>query len=83
MIGTLAIPPEVEQVIEQRGPLRVHHQEDEPEDPYVAIRYRDRWFYVDGADHLSKRTFLTILTLFELLAPAGGGAAPLLTLPTS
>jgi hypothetical protein len=77
----LALPPDVVQVIEEQGPLRVRVQKKRPDDPFAAVRYRDHWFYVDGADHLSKRTFGTVLVLFELLAPGGGGAAPLLTLP--
>jgi len=78
---TLALPPDVQQVIEERGPLWIRSQKKRPDDPFAAVRYRDHWFYVDGTDHLSKRTFGTILVLFELLAPSGGGAAPLLTLP--
>lgn len=76
-----SLPPDVQRVIRDRGPLRIRSQENRPEDPHVAIRYRDQWFYVDGGDLLSKRTFATILVLFELLAPSGGGAAPILTLP--
>lgn len=76
------VPPEVQAIIDERGPLQIRSQLERPEDPYAAIRYRDHWFYVDGADLRSKRAFATVLVLFELLAPAGGGAAPLLSLPT-
>ena len=68
-------------VIETRGPMRIRVQEERPEDPFVAIQYRNQWFYIDATDHLSKRTFGTIQLLFELLAPSGGGATPLLSLP--
>jgi len=68
-------------VIEKRGPMRIRVQEEQPEDPFVAIQYRNQWFYIDATDHLSKRTFSTIQLLFELLAPSGGGTAPLLSLP--
>jgi hypothetical protein len=78
----LVLPANVQQVIDEHGPMRIRSQEDRPEDPHTAIRYRDRWFYLDGGDHLSKRTFATVQILFELLAPSGGGAAPLLSLPT-
>jgi hypothetical protein len=53
-----------------------------PPDPYVAVKYRNDWFYIDGADIRSKRTFATMLVLFNLAAPSGSTAAPLLTLPT-
>ena len=76
------IPPDVVKVFQERGPLRIRSQRERPENAHAAIRYRDQWFFVDGTDHKSKRTFTTILVLFELLAPGGGGAAPLLSLPT-
>lgn len=63
-------------------PLRIHSQKNLPDDPYVAVKYRDYWFYIDHSDIQSKRTFGTMLMLFQLQAPSGGGAAPLLTLPT-
>lgn len=77
----ISLPPELEQVIQERGPMRIRSQKKRPKDPYAAIRYRDHWFYVDGADHLSQDTFATLLLLFELLAPSGAGAAPVLTVP--
>jgi hypothetical protein len=76
------VPPDVQEIIDVRGPLRIRSQLEPPEDPYASVRYRDHWFYVDGADLRSKRAFATLMVLFELLAPGGGGAAPLLSLPT-
>lgn len=76
------LPREVQRVVQERGSLRIHSQSEPPDDPYTAVRYRGHWFYVDGGDQLSKRTFTTVLVLFELLAPGRGGAAPLLSLPT-
>jgi hypothetical protein len=76
------VPPEVQEIIHERGPLRIRSQAERPEDPYTAVRFRDYWFYIDGGDQRSKRAFTTMLVLFELLAPGGGGAAPLLSLPT-
>jgi hypothetical protein len=68
-------------VIETRGPMRIRVQDERPEDPFAAVEYRNQWFYIDATDHLSQRTFSTIQLLFELLAPSGGGTAPLLSLP--
>jgi len=73
----------VKSVIDTRGPMRIRTQKKQPEDPFVAIQYRDQWFYIEATDRLSQRTFSTIQLLFELLAPSGSGAAPLLSLPTS
>lgn len=76
------LPKDVLDEIAKRVPLRVYSQKDKPEDPYVAVRYRNHWFYIDHSDIKSKRTFATIQVLFQLQAPSTGAAAPLLTLPT-
>lgn len=62
-------------------PLRVRSQPERPANAFVAVQYQGHWFYVDQADLQSKGVFQMLLALFELQAPAGGGAAPLLTLP--
>ncbi len=48
---------------------------------YVAIRYRDNWFYVDDADRNSKATFALLHYLISLQSNGGNGRTPLLTLP--
>jgi hypothetical protein len=63
-------------------PLHVQTSRTPPEGAFVAVQYREYWFYVDDSDLQSKRAFTLLMFLFELQAPAGGGAAPLLTLPT-
>lgn len=78
----MATPAYLLKVIQERGPMRIRVQKERPEDPFAAVRYRNRWFYIDATDHLSKRTFGTIQLLFELLAPSGVSTAPLLSLPT-
>lgn len=77
----MVTPAYLMKVIEKRGPMRIRVQKERPEDPFVVVQYRNQWFYIDATDHLSKRTFGTIQLLFELLAPSGNGAAPLLSLP--
>ncbi len=63
-------------------PLHVRTSQTPPEKAFVAAQYGGSWFYVDSSDRQSKRVFTLLMFLFELQAPAGGGAAPLLTLPT-
>ena len=77
----MATPAYLVEVIEKRGPMRIRVQKERPDEPFAAVKYRDQWFYIDATDHLSKRTFSTIQLLFELLAPSGVSAAPLLSLP--
>ncbi len=63
-------------------PLHVRTSQTPPEEAFVAAQHRGSWYYVDSSDRQSKRVFTLLMFLFELQAPAGGGAAPLLTLPT-
>jgi hypothetical protein len=63
-------------------PLHVRTSTAPPDAAYVAIQYREHWYFVDESDLDSKRAFMLLMFLFELLAPSGGGSAPLLTLPT-
>ena len=77
----MVAPDFVQDVIADRGPMRIYSSEEMPAEAYAMVRYRGHWFYIDVADHLSKRTFATMLLLFELAAPAGGGEGPLLSLP--
>ena len=74
-------PDFVKKAIAERGPMRVYQSAEPPEHAYAAVQYQDYWYYIDAADYMSKRTFGTIQLLFELLAPSGQTAAPLLTLP--
>ncbi len=78
----VVIPPEVLETIRQRVPLHIQSSGARPSDPYVAVRYRSTWFYIDHSDIRSKRTFATMLVLFNLAAPTGSAQAPMLTLPT-
>ena len=52
-----------------------------PEDPFLAIEYRDHWFYIDDTDYRSKRVFSFLLFLFTLAESGPQGVAPVLTLP--
>lgn len=77
----VALPPMVREKILALLPLHVHTQKQRPQDPYVAVRYRNDWFYIDHSDIKSKRTFAAMLVLFQLAAPTARGVAPVLTLP--
>ena len=61
--------------------LTIHSSAVEPDDPFVAVQYRDHWFYIGDADLNGKSTFNLLSYLFSLQATTGTGASPLLTLP--
>lgn len=48
--------------------LRIHSRFRLPGRPYVAVRYRGSWFYIDDSDLNSKSTFSLLAQLFALQA---------------
>jgi hypothetical protein len=66
----------------QPPPFTVHTSENQPTDPFAAIQYRDDWYWIDHEDQLSKRVFTVMLFLTTIANEGGGGAAPVLTIPT-
>jgi hypothetical protein len=52
-----------------------------PADAVVAVRHRNRWFYIDDSDLTSKSTFLLLGQLFALQAGEVDDDKPVLTLP--
>ena len=63
--------------------LQVHQPVLCPLDPYVAVWYRDRWFYISNNDDQSKATFVMLSQLFALSAGDIRSAVPVLTLPVA
>ena len=63
-------------------PFRMLSGKTQPKNVFAAVRYQGYWFYIDNKDIESKRSLGLIIALFRILAPSGGGAAPILTLPT-
>jgi hypothetical protein len=59
----------------------IHSGIDEPEDAFVAVRYRDHWFWIDDRDFRSKRTFAYLMLLFSLTESGGKEGLPLVTIP--
>jgi hypothetical protein len=76
-------PPslQVQEGEEDPRTLRIHHSSSHPGDAFVAVRYRDYWFYIDDRDFKSKRTFTFLMVLFSLTETGGREALPLVTIP--
>ena len=64
-----------------RKVITIHSQEKRPDKAYVAVQYRDWWFYIANDDPSSKATFSLLNILFSLQSESGKGKSPLLTLP--
>jgi hypothetical protein len=61
--------------------IRINYSKEYPENGFVAIRYRDYWFYIDDRDLLSKRTFAFLMILFSLMETGGTEGLPIVTIP--
>ena len=55
----------------------------EPDDAHVSVNYRDRWFWIDDTDDLSKRSFYFLMLLFSLTERGERQGAPIVTVPTN
>ena len=67
--------------LEERFPVVIYSDKKEPDDAFVAIMYRDHWFYIQDTDYRSKRIFSFLLFLFTLAETGPQGLSPVLTLP--
>jgi hypothetical protein len=65
------------------GPnVRIHSDMEKPTDAFVAVKYRDHWFWIDDTDFVSKRAFSFLMFLFTLAETGAPEVAPVLTIPT-
>ena len=64
--------------------MNVQFSSSKPKNAYVAIYYRDKWFYIDDCDLTSKKTFSLLLQLYNWQSGRDKMQdAPLLTIPVS
>lgn len=67
--------------IDDEQQIVIHSSQEKPEDAFIAIEYRDYWFFIEDTDFESKRIFSFLLFLFTLAESGPNGLAPILTLP--
>jgi hypothetical protein len=69
-------------VSKEFGPLiTVNSDGSRPADDFIAVRYKDYWFWIDDRDLPSKRTFAFLWLLFSF-TETEKGYAPVVTIPT-
>jgi hypothetical protein len=59
----------------------IHSSKSKPDDSYVAVSYRDHWFWIDDRDLKSKRAFAFMMMLFTLSETGEKENLPILTIP--
>lgn len=63
--------------------IKISNSRQKPENAFTAVKYRDRWFWIDDRDFKSKRTFAFLMILFSLTETGGKEGLPLVTIPAS
>jgi hypothetical protein len=63
------------------GLLKVKSQLIQPMNAFVAVPYRNRWYYIDDGDMKTKVCFMILSSIYSLQAGDLPSTAPVLTLP--
>ena len=53
-----------------------------PRDSFVAVQYRDHWYWIDDRDFGSKRVFTALMLLLNLVDKGREAQLPVITIPT-
>ena len=62
--------------------IRIHSGKSKPGDAFVAVEYRDHWFWIEDRDVISKGTFYFLMILFSSTERGSEGqTAPVITVP--
>jgi putative Ca2+/H+ antiporter (TMEM165/GDT1 family) len=62
--------------------VRITSSTEEPENAFVAVRYRDHWYSIDDRDFKSKSVFTFVMILFSLTESGDKTRLPVITIPT-
>ena len=63
--------------------MKIHSSAAPPPDAFVAVRYRQHWFWIDQRDFRSKSIFSFLLLLTSLAETGVAPQAPVITVPAS
>ncbi len=61
--------------------VRIHSGKERPTNAFVAVTYRDYWFWVDDRDWLTKRALTAVMFFFTLAETGAQERLPLITIP--
>ena len=62
--------------------MQITSSTEEPENAFVAVRYRDYWYSIDDRDFKSKSVFTFVMILFSLTESGDNARMPVVTIPT-
>jgi hypothetical protein len=79
------VPPTDEPEVGPGGPIpplvRILSSREKPDDAFVAVPYRDYWYWIDDRDMPSKALFSFLMFMFTLVETGDKGAPPIVTIP--
>jgi hypothetical protein len=75
------VPSVAEQPVQGLPYIRIHSGPAKPQDAFVAVPYRNHWFWIDDRDWASKELFSFLLSMFTLVNVGDRQAAPVISLP--
>jgi hypothetical protein len=61
--------------------IRINSSSQKPSDSFVAVSYRDHWYWIDDHDLRSKTLFSFLMFVFSLTETEGRENAPIVTIP--
>jgi hypothetical protein len=61
--------------------MRVFSGATRPADAFIAVPYRDHWYWIEDRDLPSKRLFTFLMFIFTLVETGGKEGAPIVTIP--
>jgi hypothetical protein len=75
--------PALERLAPESGAeiVRIHSGKDKPAHAFVAVPYRDHWFWIDDGDFQTKRALTAVMFFFTLAETGDPGKLPLITIP--
>jgi hypothetical protein len=76
-----ALPWRIEKELEVSPLIQIRSSREKPEAAYLAVSYRDSWFWIDDHDPRSKGMLTFMMILFSLAETGGPVQAPLVTIP--
>jgi hypothetical protein len=75
------MPPESLNGIEIPALIRIASSSKKPDDSFVAVPYKDHWYWIDDKDVRSKAIFSFLMFVFSLTETQGKEGAPIVTIP--
>jgi hypothetical protein len=79
------VAPTAEPEVGPGGPIpplvRIQSSREKPGDAFVAVPYRDHWYWIDDRDMPSKAMFSFLMFVFTLVETGDKPAPPIVTIP--